>query len=768
MQPEDHTGKQHANPKGKFIYKYEVYLDRELNNLPRFDMTSGEVEPTPKCYRFVKCAPLLGDKTIMIELYEYEKLPSSYTAISHIWYGNEGSKGGGTIGTFEVKDKSTNNASGPPISTQILRMACLAAQNVDTNLIWLDRLCINKSDKADSDWQITEMHKIYEHSKLCVVFPNGLGKLTSLSQETSWINRGWTLQEAVAPSNVQVMFKWDLGESMAQADLFDKAPSKITKITDDCAMAPLPLLLDCSISGVLKLVKDSEKNSYVVSMFGTSRKPEANPSIDYRYVLPNVSALAIVLKMRPGQPEQCKPVYHHCLWKSTMMRTTSVPADMIFSVMGLFGQVLDPKDYDPRDYIKPAIALARLISTGSGATWLGISPLSPPCPRLSTFPSFPQTVTINEKEFLGVEIPGKGYTPVSNMMLNEYPIIVGGSSIWLEVLKDEIDPDGYLHFKGTAIPVSRSTDLDQAGSSNNDTEPIKRLSVIDYAKPSEVAWYTPLPRENGKQPESDTYAVLLGSFREYSPFKDPQPNDPHAPSRVRGFIVVRQEDENEGRKKFNLKSYCMLHKESEAWLNNPQWERREFRVGGPQKISPAILLENYSRETLGSFESSVASASGKTLNKDPKKDILVSGTNPASAKTSIKFTELAEREVLASESHHKSNVRGGGGSWQPSDKRGAVGVDRASEKLRDITLGSEGTEPVTTARGKIRIPDLFQLPDKKRPGASRAIFQANDASLATPLKLYNVQGGDLWRNEGLWKHEKVAELQALVAQKSKK
>ncbi|CAE6377800.1 unnamed protein product [Rhizoctonia solani] len=561
---------------------YEYNLSEPFDRSKRFTMD----KTTPDRYRFVACAPLLSDNPT-IEVYEYTELPSSYTCVSYVWYGEES----GDTGTFEVaakdKDKGEGHykASGHPISIQILKDACCAAQKKGTNLIWLDRLCINKSDDVDNSWQTMEMHKIYQGSKLCVVFPGGLWRLTDLYEETKWIDRGWTLQEAVAPPEVQVMFKWTHGESMAKARLFaDKQPSPITEITSGaCAMAPLLLLLDCTISKTLQLIdKDTGEccENIDVAMFGAG--PQPDKTVDYRFVLPSVAALAVILNM-PRDTHNHDQEYYHCIWKSTMMRTTSDPRDMIFSVMGLFGVTLNPGGYDKSDCVKPAIALAQKILDKEGrATWLGVSFFSPPCPHLSTFPSFPKP--LGSDKISAVAIPETGYVQAPQLMLNE---CIDPRAL-MNMPQGKIDKDGYLTFTANSVPVDR-VPLNP-GTRNNNTTSSLPGSIYSFEAINGVSWCKRTSSlQEGRKP--DAFAVLLGCFKVYSPFSAsdraefPFKIPDYDASSLRGFIIVRQGDTD----KFSLESYFMLTIEAKDWV--AQWERQEFCVGGPQAIGEEVKYE---------------------------------------------------------------------------------------------------------------------------------------------------------------------------------
>ncbi|OBZ73449.1 hypothetical protein A0H81_06667 [Grifola frondosa] len=110
-------------------------------------------------------------------------------------------------GTFTVSGAEASD----PISIAVLRHACTASLQAGAPNLWLDRLCIIETDANDKAWQISRMHQIYASCVVCLVLPGGIRRLVGLDEETPWIHRAWTLQEAVAPHRVEVLFAWTRG-----------------------------------------------------------------------------------------------------------------------------------------------------------------------------------------------------------------------------------------------------------------------------------------------------------------------------------------------------------------------------------------------------------------------------------------------------------------------------------------------------------------------------------------------------------------------------
>ncbi|EUC60868.1 heterokaryon incompatibility protein, partial [Rhizoctonia solani AG-3 Rhs1AP] len=563
----------------------------ESPNSTAFSLTNK----TPEKYRLVDCDAFLAGT---IKVYEYENLPKAYATISYVWNGVKKSPQDESP-TIRVHSGDEWNPVGAPISVEMIKDACRAAlgHKYKLHLFWLDRFCIDKSDGDDDRWQTQKMHTIYESSRLCIVFPGGLTRLTSLSEKTTWVERGWTLQEALAPEDVQVVFQWTGGNKNAKSSPKHKGIRKITEVTPGrCAMASLRLILDCAITGSLYTQVDRsqvdltrftqrqiEDNHFLVredlsiSIFGANQGP--NDERDFRRVFPNVAALAVILNTDMSN-DPCRK--DHCLWKSMFMRSTRDPVDMVFSAMGLFGVTLDPNDFDGNERIRPIIALAqKVLLKGYGATWLGISFLAPPCPFLSTFPSFPVWSKRHKPE---IGIPGKGRIEASRFMLNEYVdsrLMRLASRVYEPDLPgDQIDDNGYLTLRARSLPVVRgSPNSSRSRDSNESWEelgyPIRATDGSNWCK---LGSSPPNPHETGPP----AYAILMGFFVPYNPDMSPAADF----SNLRGFIVVQSRDDES---KYSIDSYFMLS----IKVTDPimKWERREFCVGGPYDVDVVEPLD---------------------------------------------------------------------------------------------------------------------------------------------------------------------------------
>jgi len=95
--------------------------------------------------------------------------------------------------------------------------SCEQARNDGYEWLWVDTCCIDKRSSAELSEAINSMYRWYENAKVCYAylhdvpvssFPTVRDKrYTKFNGWPEWFSRGWTLQELIAPSNVQFFNK---------------------------------------------------------------------------------------------------------------------------------------------------------------------------------------------------------------------------------------------------------------------------------------------------------------------------------------------------------------------------------------------------------------------------------------------------------------------------------------------------------------------------------------------------------------------------------
>ncbi|EUC28100.1 hypothetical protein COCCADRAFT_30578 [Bipolaris zeicola 26-R-13] len=309
---------------------------------------------TPGRFRLIDCDQFLYHHSLTVhEFCEFPVPETAYAAISYIWRGNsvDESLVGARFSIAGAED-------GDPVGVEVLRHACTAAL----------------------------LHNIYEGCAVCFIFPGGIQRLVCLDEPTAWIHRAWTLQEALAPPCVEVVYRWTLGRGMYvglyRGDIHELIPG-------ESAITPLRALLGLNIFPEVTFIGSKDPIPFRTTIFGlpTGSTPPYWP--EHRTEI-------VISMFQNALPHGDGPTFNQrapAIWRSMLFRTSSRPVDMIFSIMGLFGVTLDPRAFEPDDRLDATVALMRAIlkRPGGRASWLGVAPYLPPHPRLSTIPNFPHT-----------------------------------------------------------------------------------------------------------------------------------------------------------------------------------------------------------------------------------------------------------------------------------------------------------------------------------------------------------------------------------------
>lgn len=419
-----------------------------------------------------------------------------YAAVSYVWRGNGPSPDfPGTV--FSVRGAEEAD----PIGVVVLREACVASLARGATHVWLDRLCIMQTNKQDKKWQIQRMYEMYRSCRVCIVIPGGLQRLVRLDEDTQWIHRGWTLQEAVAPPEVVVLFSWKLGDRTARAGDTEGAIQEVTP--SKSATAPLSLIVNASTTGTLSITHNAKTLPVEIKLFSPHASDETYSDFPFwrptrQIMSPNVGALARIMSSELGQDMK-----DYSIWQSALMRTSSRPVDMVFSIMGLFGVTLDTTQFGENDRVQATITLARaMLEKGGRATWLAAAFKIPPAQQISTFPRFPQT-SVSGRAYVQI---GEAQTEVSSLMENEYPI----AAALVPIPQGTMDTDGYLRFTAKAVrlnPPPADTSLPPPSS---DIAKPTTLTAVDGSTWSISDGTTTTSVGSG-------YAVLVGFFVGYYP-----------------------------------------------------------------------------------------------------------------------------------------------------------------------------------------------------------------------------------------------------------
>lgn len=588
---------------------------QEIYNCPIDSIlaTGVPVDVTPhatsKRYRLLDCRLFVSNN--ILQICEFANFPHvEYSAISYVWRGNVPDPGS-TSPTFSVLGAEAAD----PISVEVLMHACTASLSRGVPYLWIDRLCILQTSREDKQWQIGQMFRMYQSCRMCIVIPGGVQLLVRLDQETSWIHRGWTLQEVLAPRNTVVLFAWKLGSGTGRAG--EGAAEEIKEVVPQkSAMAPFSLILDACVTGTLSFHRSSTslESSLMVECKMFSAQPSNFSYNDIPFwqpqrkiLSPNVSALAVAMDEVLSADEDTR---HYAIWQSALMRTSSRPVDMVFSIMGLFGVSLDTQSFHKNDRVGATIALAKeILNQGGTACWMGVSFRLDPCQQISTFPAFPRT-SVAGKALIRVQGQVR---EVSEFMDSEYP----NAAALIGMPQGSMDDHGYLQLKRKAIPLQLAT-RKQSAARRATLALSNRMSLSTTSRDSTLP--TSLTANDGSvwEPQSRdvdveghldsvAFAVLLGWFNAYYPGATPADEG----NNIRAMIVQQHAPG-----KFHVRSYLSVERRYKSWVDS--WSEYDFCVGGPEEWKQSERTD-FAESSGGVDEESQVKPVGRlTIPNDPQ------------------------------------------------------------------------------------------------------------------------------------------------------
>jgi len=131
-----------------------------------------------------------------------------YAILSHRWMNGE------EISYQEFLEH--NEETKKKLGYRKILQACVKASNDNINFLWVDTCCIDKGNHSEVARNIKSMYVYYEEAEVCYAYLADVHRwdhlynkegarsfwVKGLFEESEWFNRGWTLQELLAPANV--------------------------------------------------------------------------------------------------------------------------------------------------------------------------------------------------------------------------------------------------------------------------------------------------------------------------------------------------------------------------------------------------------------------------------------------------------------------------------------------------------------------------------------------------------------------------------------
>ena len=152
-------------------------------------------------------------RLINVETYELEQFAEqecpSYAILSHTWQGKE-------VTFSEWNDWLTGKHEGDTPGIQKITAFCNEANRfevfrINQRYAWADTCCINKQDPTELSEAINSMFRYYQNAQVCKVYladvdeqPGSESMIAAICR-SNWFNRGWTLQELLAPTRLEFL-----------------------------------------------------------------------------------------------------------------------------------------------------------------------------------------------------------------------------------------------------------------------------------------------------------------------------------------------------------------------------------------------------------------------------------------------------------------------------------------------------------------------------------------------------------------------------------
>jgi hypothetical protein len=142
---------------------------------------------------------LINTANLTLTEHPDSRLPDSgYAVLSHRWLASDEEV------TFEDFQSSQDVSR---ISDKNgfwkLQGFCSIARSRGYDFAWSDTCCINKSSSTELGSALNSMFRWYPEAKLCIVYLEDVYKGGKALQESDWFERGWTLQDLIAPTMLE-------------------------------------------------------------------------------------------------------------------------------------------------------------------------------------------------------------------------------------------------------------------------------------------------------------------------------------------------------------------------------------------------------------------------------------------------------------------------------------------------------------------------------------------------------------------------------------
>ena len=171
-----------------------------------------------------------------------ERVEGGYAILSHVWGDDEQS--------FQdiraLRERCGVDGSNPrDRAMEKIRKSCETAEAHGLRWIWNDTCCIDKASSAELSEAINSMYRYYSLSKVCYAYLADVPShdqpkdVDSAFRQSRWHQRGWTLQELLAPQFlIFLSHEWTvLGTKYELASVLNA----VTRIPEAVLMQEVPV-----------------------------------------------------------------------------------------------------------------------------------------------------------------------------------------------------------------------------------------------------------------------------------------------------------------------------------------------------------------------------------------------------------------------------------------------------------------------------------------------------------------------------------------------
>ncbi|PMD66736.1 HET-domain-containing protein [Hyaloscypha bicolor E] len=155
---------------------------------------------------------LLNIKTLKLEWFHNADVAPSYAILSHRWEDEE-------VLFEDVNHRLMCSLIRSPDGWAKVLAFCKIAEQFGISYVWIDTCCIDKNSSTELSESLNSMFAWYRCATLCIAYLSDVStdwgnkdsyrglsrrhpKYRGHPRKSVWFNRGWTLQELIAPKDV--------------------------------------------------------------------------------------------------------------------------------------------------------------------------------------------------------------------------------------------------------------------------------------------------------------------------------------------------------------------------------------------------------------------------------------------------------------------------------------------------------------------------------------------------------------------------------------